>query len=179
MSNLQKFIREHREEFDDSEPSNDHFERFAALLDEESETNIPARNRSQMLKIAALILLLIGLSAIIFDFATQQIRTRFSSYQTNSELPDELRDVIRYYDNHANVQLAALGNLTVGNKDAVALNESVLREIGILDALTAELKINLKDNPGNERIEAAIIRNQQMKESILNTIINEISNKSR
>ncbi|MCX6278640.1 MAG: hypothetical protein NT004_11145 [Bacteroidetes bacterium] len=179
MTNLQKFIREHREEFDDSEPSKDHFERFAVLLDEQSKTHIPAYNRSQLLKIAALILLLIGLSAIIFDFATQQIRSRFASVQNNTELPEEIREVIQYYDSHANVQLAALGNLTVGNKDAVALNESVLREIGFLDASTAELKINLADNPGNERIEAAIIRNQQMKESILNTIINEISNKSR
>jgi len=179
MSDLEKFIRQHRAEFDGDEPSPGHFERFEARLDESREFGVHAGSRSRMLKIAALILLFISISAIVFDFATQQIHARFASGQHKQELPDEISDVIRYYDNQASVQLAVLGNLTAGKKDAGVLDKSVRNEINNLDASTAELKMNLEDSPGNERIEAAIIRNQQMKESILINIINQISNKPR
>jgi hypothetical protein len=177
MSNLEKFITENRAAFDDAEPEPGHLNRFASQLEEQATPLVPGRSRSLMLKVAAIILLFISLSAIVFDFSTTQIRNRFSERGGGSELSAEIRDVLQFYDNQTTEQLAVLGNLTSENKEAKAMSLSVLKEIRNLDASTTELKQTLHNNPGNERIESAIIQNQQMKNSILNSIINQISNK--
>ena len=84
MSNLQKFIRDHQSEFDEAEPSAGHFDRFSARLDEQTVIHPVARNRSQMLKIAALILVLISVSLMVFDLVTREIRDRFAAGKQGS-----------------------------------------------------------------------------------------------
>ncbi|MEI7724162.1 MAG: hypothetical protein WCK09_03610 [Bacteroidota bacterium] len=175
MPNLQKFIRDHQSEFDDAEPSAGHFDRFAARLDALPVTRPVARTRSQMLKIAALILVLISVSVMVFDLATREIRDRFAMAKQGSELPLEIREAVQYYDNQSGKQMATLQSLTANHADAVALNASALKEIRSLDATTNELKKSLTENPGNERILDAIIQNQQMKETMLNNIITQLS----
>jgi hypothetical protein len=178
MSNLEKFIKENRSEFDDKEPSTGHFERFAARLDDGAVSRSISQNRPQMLKIAALILLLISVSAIVFDFGATQIRQGFSSASGNNEIQGEFKDAILYYESESNEQLAVLGNLTHGKKEAGEISGSVLTDIKNLDATTVELKKALDENPGNERIQEAIIQNQQMKNTILNTVIDRLKNKT-
>lgn len=178
MSNLEKFIKENRSDFDDAEPSAGHFGRFAARLEEELPAHNFSRNRPQMLKIAALILLLICLSAIVFDFAATQIRKNFMPETANVQVQDELKDAISYYESETTEQLAVLGNLTHGKQEAIQTSSSVLTDLKNLDAATAELKKTLDENPGNERIQEAIIQNQQMKNLILNNVIARLSNKS-
>ena len=175
MSNLRKFINEHRIEFDDAEPSAGHFARFAERLDEQPVTRSIARNPSQILKIAALIIVLISMSVLAFDFATREIRERFASQKTGAELPLEIREAVQYYDNQTNTQIATLHKMAAIHEDPGALSASVLKEIQSLDATTDELKKSLTGNPGNEQIFDAIIRNQQMKEAMLNTIITQVS----
>lgn len=175
MPDLHKYIRDHQSEFDDAEPSAGHFDRFAARLDTLPATRSIARTRSQMLKVAALIVVLISVTVMVFDLATREIRDRFDTAKQGSELPLEIREAVQYYDNQSGKQIAALQSLTANHKDAVALNASVLKEIKSLDATTSELKKSLAENPGNERILDAIIQNQQMKETMLNNIITQLS----
>ena len=175
MSNLRKFVKEHRVEFDDTEPSAGHFERFAARLDNQPVTRSLTSNRSQMLKIAALIIVLITGSVLVFDFVTRGIREQFAAEKSGTELPLEIREAAQYYDNQTSMQIATLHKLTAIHEDAGALNASALKEIQSLDATTSELKKSLAGNPDNERIFDAIIRNQQMKETMLNTIITQLS----
>ena len=175
MSNLRKFIKEHRVEFDDAEPSAGHFERFAARLDEQTVKRSLARNPSQILKIAALIIVLISMSVLVFDFATREIRERFASQKAGTELPLEIREAVQYYDNQTSRQIATLYKLAAIHEDPGALSATVLKDIQSIDATTDELKKSLAGNPGNERIFDAIIRNQQMKETMLNTIITQVS----
>jgi hypothetical protein len=47
--------------------------------------------------------------------------------------------------------------------------------MGALDAGTKELQRSLAENPNDERIQAAIIQNQQMKEGIMNTILSKLN----
>lgn len=175
MSNLEKFIREHQSEFDDAEPSTGHFERFTARMDVQPVTRSLGRNHSQMLKVAALIVILITGSVFVFDFATRELRERFASKQQGQELPLEIREAFQYYDNQTTTQLATLHKLVANRNDAGTLGVSTLKEIQSLDAVTDELKKSLAGNPGNEHILDAIIQNQQMKESMLNTIITQLS----
>jgi hypothetical protein len=175
MPDLSKFIRENRTEFDDAEPLAGHFDRFAARLGAQPETQVSERGGSKMLKFAAVIIVLISLSVFVFDFATREIRARFADEKQGTELPAEIREAVQYYDNQSGQQLASIPKLMTNQEDAAALSASVLKEIRSLDAATGELKNSLAENPGNERILDAIVQNQQMKETLLNTIISQLS----
>ncbi len=174
MSDIEKFTREHHDEFDTFEPEAGHFERFESRLQQQPVIRI-GHHRSAMLKVAALILILISVSVFAFDFATREIRNRFASGKTGSELPVEICEAVQYYDNQTNAQLLALSKLTSGNTEALKISESAIKEIRNLDDATADLKNNLSASPGNEHILDAIIRNQQLKEIMLNNIINQLS----
>ncbi len=175
MSELEKFISDHKQEFDTFEPDPGHFERFGSRLKEQPLILPTGQNKSVMLKVAALILLLISVSVFIFEFATREIRERLASVKSGSELPVEISDAVQYYNSQATAQLGTLRKLASDKSEAQSLSESALKEISTLDAATADLKNSLSSNPGNEHILDAIIRNQQMKETILTNIINQLS----
>jgi hypothetical protein len=175
MPNLQKMIREHREEFDDMEPAAGHFDRFAARLEEQPLTRSRAGNSTRMLKIAAVIIVLITVSVAVFDLATNEIRQRFANAKQGAELPLEIREAVQYYDNQTTVQLAAINKLAATHENSGTLGASALKDVQALDNATEELKKTLAGDPGNEHILDAIIRNQQMKESMLKTIITQLS----
>ena len=175
MPNLEKFIKDHLEEFDSFEPEPGHFKRFEDRLKAQPGLKPSVHNRWMMLRIAALIIILITVSVFVFDLATREIRERFAAEKQGAELPLEIREAVRYYENQTDMQVATLHKLAAHHEDAGALNASALKEIQSLDATTNELKKSLSENPGNEQILDAIIRNQQMKESMLNTIITQLS----
>jgi hypothetical protein len=179
MSEIQKFIRENREKFDDSEPLSGHFERFAARLNEQPAMQPRTSHRSPVLKVAAIIVVLISVSVFIIDFATREIRERFAIDDNSNELPAEIREAMQYYENQSNTKIATMHQLAANRQDADALNASAFNEIRSLDATTSELKKSLAENPGNERILDAIIQNQQMKETMLNTIISKLSDSKK
>jgi hypothetical protein len=177
MSDLEKYITSHKDEFNSFEPSSGHFQRFENRLNDQAEISPQGINRSMILKVAALILVMISVSVFVFDLATREIRERFAAGKSDTELPLEIRQAVQYYDNQANAGLGTLNKLAATRHEAIAVNESAMKEIQNLDDATADLKKLLADNPGNERILDAIVQNQQMKESVLNTIISQLSQK--
>ena len=175
MSNLEKYIKDHLDEFDASEPAPGHFKRFEDRLAARPEEP-PARvNRSLALKVAAMILILISVSVFVFDFATREIRERFANDNNGAELPSEIREAVAYYDNQTNAKLVTLHKLALNRADGAKLTASAEQEIKELDVTTSELKLSHAENPGNEKILDAIIRNQQMKEILLNTLISQLT----
>lgn len=174
MTDLEKFMVDHRDEFDAYEPAQGHFERFGQRLASKPVVE-PALRQPVMLKIAAIILLMITVSVFVFDLAGRAISDRFASGRQGGELPLEIRQAVQYYDNQTDTQLAALHKLAALQHEPGGISEAAVKEIRDLDAATAELKKLLAGNPGNERILDAIIQNQQMKESVLNTIISRVS----
>ncbi|MCK9205190.1 MAG: hypothetical protein M0P58_12255, partial [Bacteroidales bacterium] len=175
MSVIEKFIRDHREEFDTVEPDPGHFQRFEARLQQRPTARTPALSHSGMLWVAALIVILISVSVFAFDFATQEIRDRFNNREANAELPLEVREVVQYYDVRVTNRIGQLNALASNNEEARELRTDAMKEIQTLDVNTGELKKSLAENPNNERILAALIQNQQMKEGIINDIIDHLS----
>jgi hypothetical protein len=174
MANLEKYMKDHRDEFDSGEPEPGHFRRFEERLAASHIEPGPASGRGHLLKVAALILLLISVSAVVFDFATKELREKFAG-RGEAELPFEISEAVNYYDNQASVKMAVLEKLAVDREDGALLTEAAAKEIRDLDAATNDLKRSIAMNPGNEQIFDAIIRNQQMKETYLNTLINQLS----
>jgi len=80
MDKLEKFIVENRESFDDAEPMEGHFSRFGEKLNQETIPERFASNRMFFLKIAAGILLLLGVSVFIFDFLNMTMRYKCNCF---------------------------------------------------------------------------------------------------
>jgi len=175
MPDLEKYIKDHKDEFDTLEPGNGHFHRFEDRLASQPVAVQPGIKRPMILKVAALILLMITVSVFVFDLATREIRERFATEKPGTELPLEIREAVQYYNNQTNTQIGTLRKLAAARREAGVASESAAAEIKNLDAATAELKKLLADNPGNEHILDAIIQNQQMKGSVLQTIITQLS----
>lgn len=177
MTNLDQFIRDNRSAFDDEEPPEGHFERFAMRMEQTPEVALPAFGRSRLLRVAALILLVITVSAVFFEYIARQAGSALLADQS-TEMNRELLDAIHFYDEDAEGQLEHLYRLTSGKPDAVEITGSMQQELNNLDASVHDLKKALDENPGNERIYAAIIINRQMKSTILTQIINRLEDQN-
>ncbi len=171
MQNIEKYIKDHVDEFDSGEPDEGHFNRFAERLAARPLLKPASHRPSVMLLVAALIIVMISVSVFVFDFATSGIRKRITGETQGAELPLEIREAVQYYDNQTSRQIDTLAKLAENHSETGALCATALKDVRSLDATTAELKRSLTENPGDERVLDAIIRNQQMKEAMLNTII--------
>ena len=175
MNNLDKLIQEKRWEFDGVEPLDGHFERFRERLGIHEEYTAPVSTRFGMLRIAAVILIIITGSILVFDLATRSIRDRFSTGNTGIQVPSEMAEAMQYYDARAMAQLQEVRKLAGDPAQADRINKDALKEMQILDDNTRELQKSFAENPNSERLQAAIIQNQQMKEGIMNNIVNKLS----
>lgn len=172
---LEKIFSENRDAFDAFEPEAGHFERFEARLDAAEEHRSKRANRFGMLKVAALILVLISATIFIFDFAFSQIRDRIASSEQSDGFPLEMHEAMFYYKTRTDQQLATLNELSANHPQVGEIRQSAKLEMERLDKCTGELTAELKKNPGNEKIEEAILLNQKMKEEILTHILSRIT----
>ena len=175
MKNLEQYIRDHRDEFDADEPDEGHFAAFRDRLAFEPQAAHAPFRSTAMLRVAAVVLLMITVSVAVFEFGARYIGNTLSARSEEKELPDEVREAMQYYDNRASAGIAEIRQLAAGHSGIGADGKEALREIGSLDASTAELKLALADDPGNEKITDAILRNQQMKDAILTHVITRLS----
>jgi hypothetical protein len=177
MGNLETFINKNRNAFDSEEPSVGHLERFLQQLEAQPSGMAPVRKKRLFFKMAAAILVLLTLGAIGYEFSSHEPGRQLLFSMTQQELPTEISDALQYYDQETATRLATLHSLTQSNHQAKMVSQGILNEIASLDASSTELKEQWFLEPGNDRIEAALIRNQQMKQDILNELIRQISGK--
>jgi len=175
MRDIEKFFETHRSEFDDCEPEPDHFTRFEKRLNDAQAGRTIKLKYPVLFKIAALLLLLITLSVFVFDLKTHSFRTLLGIAYASAELPYEVKEAMQYYDGQAIQQLDEINKLSGSSRQAKDLNLTVIHEMQSLDDNTVTLKKAFSENPGNERILAALIQNQQMKETVTKTILLQLN----
>ncbi|MGA2824442.1 MAG: hypothetical protein ABSE72_13075 [Bacteroidales bacterium] len=178
MDKLEKFITENRESFDDAEPLAGHFSRFEEKLDQQKDHSGIAIDKNFFLKIAAGLLILLTVSVYIFDFAANRISKNLSGEQRSALAPGEIQDAINYYDDAVSSKLGQINKLACCGQDTRKIYSMASDEIKTLNANSAELQKTLSENPGNERIQAAIIQNQQMKEKVINQVVGKLKIKN-
>jgi hypothetical protein len=175
MSELKDYFAKHQQEFDAHEPAPGHFERFEARL---LEVPAPSRIRhgsSLVYRLAAVLLFLVALSFVIYFAKTDALHSGFGITYTAVELPADIREAIQYYDGVAVRQLGEIDDLAGSDLQARHLSQSARNEIRSLDENTAMLKQAFRESPGNDRILAALVQNQQMKEKITSTILEQLN----
>jgi len=174
MEPLEKYFNENRQLFDSQEPDTGHLSRFSDKLDKEFGKQSMILNRSAILKVAAVILLLITATVSVFDFAVNKVKNSIESKSTGTLLTPELEDAIQYYETRTSERLGEFRKLACCGEQQIRLNAMVSGQLNALDANSEELRKNLNENPDNERIQVALIKNQQMKEKVVENMIRQL-----
>jgi hypothetical protein len=177
MDKLEKLISENRASFDEAEPLSGHFSRFEEKLDRQQTHSGISFNRNFLLKVAAGLLILLTVSVYLFDFAANRFSRKLSGENRSFLVPAEMQDAINYYDDAASAKLGQINKLACCGQDTRNVYSMASNELQSLTSSSKELQNALSENPGNERIQAAIIQNHQMKEKVMNQVVNRLKMK--
>ncbi|HNS46647.1 MAG TPA: hypothetical protein PKH94_05360 [Bacteroidales bacterium] len=177
MDKLENLVRSKRQEFDQSEPPEDHLERFRQKL---LELNNPKRRPirfQQLWRVAAIILVIITASFAINYF--NLIPKTMIRGTSASELPPELNDVEMYYATLTDEKLQQIESLATSKEEAARIRKQALAEVGELEDSNIQLQQEYAASGKNERVLDAIVNNYRIITSLLDHIITELStNKS-
>ena len=175
MEDLEKFVNENRDQFNDAEPGHDHFEKFRNKLELQEHAGFNLKRSGMMLKIAAVILIILTIGAFIFDHSIQGLRNLLIPQTATVVFPVDVNDAMQYYSHQASHGINQINQLAGSGQEAQHLRDMTVNDLRSLDANTAELTRAYQQNPDDERITSAIIRNQQMKETIINNVIQQLN----
>jgi hypothetical protein len=173
MDNLEKYITENRELFDDALPPEGHFSRFESKLDQQNVLPGRSFDRFFLLKIAAGLLILLTVSVYIFDFAADHLSKSLTGENKAAVVSTEIQDAINYYDDAASTKLGQINKLACCGQDTRNIYKMASTELRSLNANSEELKKMMAKDP-DERIQAAIIENQKMKEKVMSDLVTQM-----
>lgn len=160
---FEQFVRDNREEFDNLEPDISVWKR----LKKELSVNHSFR-WYVYLRRAAVVIVIFTLSY----FANEMVH-RFKDSQSRSVAREGIPGLNEaYYINLVNQKLDELKPVF---ENCPSLREELNYDLSELDSVYADLKRDLKDNVANQEVIEAIIENYRLKISILEDILNEMS----
>ena len=140
MDKFDKFISENAGLFNDSVPDQGHFKRFSKKLDQESGDGTYRIKRNLVLRIAAVILVLITGTVLVFDLGMKRLSNSIEMVNAGTGLNNEMQNAIFYYDGLTTNRLGEFNKLACCGEEKVRLNSMVSSELNTLDANIAELK---------------------------------------
>lgn len=166
MNDIEKIIRQHQGSFDSEEPRDDHFDRFKQKMQLQHQ----AKSRWQwkgLMKIAAMIAIV-----AIAGLTTYQLREIKSPHFSLGQLSPEYQEVEDYFKASIDKQLDIISQLTKSTD--IQEQKTIKEELADMDKLYNELEEELQANPKDERIIQAMIEHFQVKNNILNRIVQQL-----
>lgn len=166
MDNLEKYIRGHRDEFDEDKPGANVWDNLQHRLYEDSlKTKKPAIIRRMSLSakkwvaVAAVLLLCVSFAAFI---RTYQVKKEIA----HTAIPTDLRDAQAYYETRIHTKIERIKSLeTNGTRDS-----SLWHLFGERDAEYNRLQKALRENPGNPHVRAAFVEYYRSRLEVLKRI---------
>lgn len=166
MKELEEILRNHKDQFDDNEPQDGHFENFLEKLNHQKKKNV-FESIPNFLKVAVIVTFVIFSGLIGY-----QIRNLEDNQLGLGGISPEYREVELFYTANINSQLGMLKQLGSFNKEQ---HQSILKEeLKDMDERYSQLKKELELHPDDDRIIQAMIEYYQVKTSILNRIIEQL-----
>ena len=168
---LEKYISDHREEFNDQEPGTGVWEKI-------HKRKAPVFNigwRGMMWRAAAVII--IFFSSYVFFRLTEkkpEVGPGYSQNELTEDKPalaNDLKEAEIYYS--AQIEFVKQEAIRVSNGDP-RIREMIDTEMVDLDQIYAELKNDLKDNTDNEEVIQAMIQNYRIKLQVLEEILQQL-----
>jgi hypothetical protein len=171
MKNLEKFILNNREQFDDADPSPGHFARFQELLEQDQPRVVSISRSRTWMRVAAVAVVLVTAGMIGYDMLSGRAFNSSNDDLASLAFTVDTQEALDYYTKTTDDRMKEIDRIASECPDGTALKSKALKEAAAFDANHNELALALKENPGNERMEAAMITNQKLKENALNNII--------
>jgi hypothetical protein len=174
---LEKYILDHREQFDDQEPDPGVWDR----IDTRKSPVIRINWKSIAWKAAAAAAIFVA-SYFFHDYmATRnQSSKRLMGENAGDTTPivNELIEAEAYYSSRINLKKEEVFRLTASNPE---VRSEVNKEMVDLDRVFSELKQDLKDNADNEEVIEAMLQNYRLKLDILEEMLLQLkqSNESQ
>lgn len=168
---LEKFMRDHRDEFDEFEPD--------PALFEGVKTRPPvlqmARWNSVLWKAAAVVAIFVG-SYFFHDWMSKkpvqpQMATEMNRTDETSEIVKVLIEAEAFYSAQIESRREEFYHLAQGN---ARLKKEIDYELVELDSIYADLKRDLKDNASNQAVIEAMIQNYRIKLDILEDVLEQL-----
>jgi hypothetical protein len=181
MKGIEDIIRKNREAFDSESPSAGHFDKFRSKLDHfHSETNSNFfRKYNIAIKVAAAIVVFVTISTLFYSDKFNSLQFLVSESLAASELPDELKEVMNYYNLITDDKIAQIDKVAISKAESEKVKNMAEAQIQYIDNNIAELEKELIENPNNQRITDAIILNQKKKADLMNRILFIMNQKNK
>lgn len=167
MDDLEQFIKNKRDSFQEETPHEGHFERFEMKLDKQRKKK-PIRLILSISSVAAALVL-----ALIL-FSSNQSKQKSL---TLSDLSDHYAEVEFYYTSSIKQQTQLLKSIASGDREEDSKIKILLKEMEEYDTVYDQLCKDLEATPNDQRVINALIDYYQTKLGIINKILTELENK--
>lgn len=166
---LEKFIIDHRDEFDEFEPN--------PALFKGVKTRRPVIRminwNSPLWKAAAVVVIFVS-SYFFHDWMSQRSPKNDmaeSQTGTSSEIVNMLIEAEAYYTSQISARQEEFNLATASNPEIKA---EINYDLKVLDSVYADLRRDLKDNAANEEVIEAMIQNYRLKLEILEDVLSQM-----
>ncbi len=162
-------MKENKEAFLDQEPSDGHFERFEQRLKTQKRKVRIIRLSKSISKVAA-----IGLLAIMSSlWAYNEFISPKEQGMSLSDISPDYQEVEFFFTSQINSKYQDILNNEILDDSEYKknLNQEMIR----MDSLYNELKLELGENPNDERIIQAMIRHYQTKLQVMSDILEQLN----
>jgi len=164
---LEDFVNENLELFNNEEPPEGHFERFKAKLEQKSVSK-DKRIVFKPLRYAAAVALVIS-AFLIWQYSGVFTGGNFASVNEDEE---EFTEISNFYNAEINKKYDELNSITC--KSGNEQKESVNNDLNELTNSYKDLEEEFIENPENQLIKEAMIENFQTRLNILDMVINTL-----
>ena len=164
---FEEFIRQHRSEFEETGPRPVLWEKLEKELAPKQKGKVLQMLGRHWLKVAAVLVLVVN-SVLIYQFL--QIKKQ----QHLGNISPELQEAKMYYTSQIDQRLQEIKAYPA---DVLGLDSSARKELELRNDTYQALEAELLQNPGNERIKAAMVRYYQLKLDLLDKILDELKEK--
>ena len=161
MSELEKYIRDKRDSFDEKEPVEGHERRFEQRLERSEVGKKNAGIGFWKVAAAVAVILAIGLSVLVPQF-NSPADVQYASMSLG-EVSAEMADVELYYKSQLAEEYEKLNNLSKSDPDVAAH----LNEIEELNEAYAELERQLYESGSHDKVITAMIENFRLRLELL------------
>jgi len=176
MQRIEDIIKKNQEAFNDAEPSADHFDKFQKKLDKMPEERESLFERYNIvLKIAAAIIIFVAVTTFLYTDSFSYLKNSFTNKIVAAELPEEIVEVMQYYNVITDKKVSQIDELAVSEDEAAKVKEMAMKELQNLEADRIELEKEYAKNPNSERIMSALLLNQQKRAEILDKILSTLN----
>lgn len=170
QDDLEKFIQDHRDEFEDAGPNDKIWDRISSSLQLKGEKKIHghkagilsiSRSAKRWASAAAIFVLCVSFAAFI---RTYQVKNQMM----DSAIPQDLREAQSYYENRITVKIDRIKAMESVQKDNA--DTSLWKLFGQRDEEYIRIKKALEENPGNAHVRAAFVEYYRSRLSVLKQI---------